>query len=180
MKRLALALLLLGAAGCATSGAFRAGESAERLQDYDRAVLEYQRAVKAAPDNVQYRRALERARLRASTDHTNMARRLAGRGLSSEALDEYRLALELNPDAPGVVEESPSRTPRPGPASTPCPGSTWGRRRASRSASSSGERACASPTSPWPGRRGSTSPSTRRSRTRPFPSTSRTWASSRP
>jgi general secretion pathway protein D len=105
MRRLLLPLLLLVAAGCATSGAFRAGENAERLQDYDRAVLEYQRAVKAAPDNVQYRRALERARMRASTDHTNMARRLSGRGLYNEALKEYRLALDLKPDAPGVAEE---------------------------------------------------------------------------
>ena len=105
MRRLLLPLLLLAAAGCATSGAFRAGENAERLQDYDRAVLEYQRAVQGAPDNVQYRRALERARMRASTDHTNMARRLSGRGLYNEALNEYRLALELKPDAPGVAEE---------------------------------------------------------------------------
>jgi general secretion pathway protein D len=105
MRRFLLPLLLLGAVGCATSGAFRAGESAERLQDYDRAVLEYQRAVQGAPDNVQYRRALERARMRASTDHTNMARRLSGRGLYNEALNEYRLALELKPDAPGVAEE---------------------------------------------------------------------------
>ena len=105
MKRLLLPLALLAAAGCATSGAFRSGENAERLQDYDRAVLEYQKAVQGAPDNVQYRRALERARMRASTDHTNMARRLSGRGLYTEALNEYRLALELHPDAPGVAEE---------------------------------------------------------------------------
>ncbi len=106
MKRLILPLLfLLLATGCATSGAFRAGEKAERLQDYDRAVLEYQRAVKGSPDNVQYRRSLERARMRASTDHTNMGRRLAGRGLYNEALAEYQLALELNPNAPGVTEE---------------------------------------------------------------------------
>jgi general secretion pathway protein D len=105
MRRLVLLFALVAAAGCATSGAFRSGENAERLQDYDRAVLEYQKAVKASPDNVQYRRALERARLRASTDHTNMARRLAGRGLYNEALAEYRLALELNPNAPGVAEE---------------------------------------------------------------------------
>jgi general secretion pathway protein D len=105
MKRLLLPLALVAAAGCATSAAFRSGENAERLQDYDRAVLEYQRAVKDAPDNVQYRRALERARLRASTDHTNMARRLAGRGLYNEALNEYRLALEMNPNAPGAAEE---------------------------------------------------------------------------
>jgi general secretion pathway protein D len=105
MRRLLLLALLLAAAGCATSAAFRSGEKAERLQDYDRAVLEYQRAVKLAPDNVQYRRALERARLRASTSHTNAARRLAGRGLYDEALAEYRLALELDPAASSVADE---------------------------------------------------------------------------
>ncbi len=106
MKRQLLPLvLLLLAAGCATSGAFRAGEKAERIQDYDRAVLEYQRAVKGDPENVQYRRSLERARLRSAIDHTNMGRRLAGRGLYTEALAEYNLALELNPEAPGVREE---------------------------------------------------------------------------
>jgi general secretion pathway protein D len=105
MNRLLASLVLLAAAGCATSGAFRSAERAERLQDYDRAVLEYQRALRADPDNVQYRRALGRARLRASTDHANMARRLAGRGLHAEALDEYRLALDFDPDAPGVLEE---------------------------------------------------------------------------
>jgi general secretion pathway protein D len=104
MKRLLLPLVLAVAAGCATSGAFRAGENAERLQDYDRAVLEYQKAVKDAPDNVQYRRALQRARLRAANDHANMGRRLAGRGLFNEAMNEYRLALELDPNAPGVAE----------------------------------------------------------------------------
>jgi len=51
----------VGLAGCATSAAFRSGENAERLQDYDRAVLEYQRALQASPDNVDYRRALDEA-----------------------------------------------------------------------------------------------------------------------
>ena len=106
MKRLLLPLaLVLACAGCATSSAFRAAENAERLQDYDRAVLEYQRALTGSPDNVQYRRALERARMRAANDHTNRARRLAGRGSYDEALAEYRLALELYPGAPGVAEE---------------------------------------------------------------------------
>ena len=41
MRRLLLPLVLLAAAGGATSSAFRSGENAERLQDYDRAVLEY-------------------------------------------------------------------------------------------------------------------------------------------
>ncbi len=105
MRRALLIAALLPALGCATSSAFRDGEKAERLQDYDRAVLEYSRAVKENPNNVQYARALGRARLRASTEHANMGRRLAGRGLYKDALDEYRLALDLNPQAVHIQQE---------------------------------------------------------------------------
>jgi general secretion pathway protein D len=105
MRRLLLLLALAAAAGCATSSAFRAGETAERVQDYDRAVLEYRRALKESPDNLSYKQALERARLRAATDHLNGARRFAGRGQYKEAQDEYRIALELQPNAPGILEE---------------------------------------------------------------------------
>jgi general secretion pathway protein D len=105
MRRLLAVLALALGLACASSQAFRAGESAERLQDYDRAVVEYQRAVTARPDNVQYKRALERARRRAATEHTNRARRLVGRGQYDEGLAEYRMALELDPNAPGVAEE---------------------------------------------------------------------------
>jgi general secretion pathway protein D len=106
--RVLRALPLLAAfalAGCATSAAFRAGEKADRLHDYDRAVLEYSKAVKEHPDNVQYRRALEAARIRASAEHTTAARRLAGRGLYKEAMDEYRLALDLYPASATLPSE---------------------------------------------------------------------------
>jgi general secretion pathway protein D len=108
MKRALGLLALVALAGCATSAAFRDGEKAERLQDYDRAVLDYSKAVKEHPDDVQSKRALERVRLRASLDHTNAARRLAGRGLYKEAMDEYRLALDLNPSSstlPGEIHD---------------------------------------------------------------------------
>jgi len=96
--RSALALVIaVPLAGCAMSAAFRAGEKADRSHDYDRAVLEYSKALKEHPDNVQYRRALEAARIRASGEHTTAARRLAGRGLYKEAMDEYQLAFDLNP-----------------------------------------------------------------------------------
>jgi len=97
MSRAWAAALALVLAGCATSAAFRAGEKAERREEYDRAVLEYAKAVQESPDNLEYKRSLERARLRSSQEHAFAARRLAGRALYKEALDELRLALDLNP-----------------------------------------------------------------------------------
>ena len=104
--RPALAVLVVAAlAGCATSSAFRAGEKAEGRQDYDKAVLEYSKAVQQDPNNVHYRKGLERARLRAAEAHALSARRLASRGMYKEALDEYRLALDLNPSSASLVTE---------------------------------------------------------------------------
>jgi general secretion pathway protein D len=100
-----LLLLALAVSACASSGAFRAGEKAERRHEYDRAVIEYARALKLSPDNVQYQRALERARLRAAESHAAAARRFSSRGQHKEAADEMRLALDLAPDSPGYVEE---------------------------------------------------------------------------
>jgi general secretion pathway protein D len=99
VKHAAALLLALCLVGCASAGAFRAGEQAERRQDWDRAVLEYARALKLAPDNVQYQRGLTRARLRAADAHAQQARRLAARNQVKAAIDELRLALDLDPQA---------------------------------------------------------------------------------
>src|SRR5262249_7888643 len=48
---------------------------------------------------------LERAKLRAAEAHTVTAREQAQRGLYKEALDEYRLALDLKPDSPTLWTE---------------------------------------------------------------------------
>jgi len=105
MRPAVAALLLLGLVGCATSAAFRNGEKAEGRQDYDRAVLEYSKAVQQDPNNVHYRKGLERARLRAAEAHALNARRLGSRGMYKEALDEFRLALDLNPSSASLVSE---------------------------------------------------------------------------
>jgi general secretion pathway protein D len=105
MRRLLVIAALVPGLACATSSAFRAGEKAERVQDYDRAVLEYSRAVQQHPDNPDYTRALARARLRASTEHAHMGHRLAARGAYKEALDEYRLAFDLNPGSASLKED---------------------------------------------------------------------------
>ena len=105
VSRSLLAATLVGGlclAGCATSGAFRAGQRAERAYDYDRAVVEYTKALRARPDDTAARAALERVRLRAAQEHFNRGRRLAATERHEEALVEFQIATELNPTDPQV------------------------------------------------------------------------------
>ena len=94
------AALLAGA--CATSSAYRAGQRAENAQDYDRAVVEYTKSVRARPDDRTAQLALDRARLRASQAHYFQGRRLQAAERFEEALGEFQLASELNPAAADV------------------------------------------------------------------------------
>lgn len=105
MRPSALGLLLFGLLGCASSGAFRAAERAEKRGELDAAVLQYAKALKAQPENRGYRVSLVRARLRASAAHAAAGRRLGARGLYKESLDEYRLALDLNPESGALAAE---------------------------------------------------------------------------
>jgi general secretion pathway protein D len=91
------ALLAAGLSGCATSSALRSAQQADQAEDYDRAVVEYTRALKESPNNRDIKLALDRAKLRASLDHFNRGRRLAGGGRLEEALLELQMASELNP-----------------------------------------------------------------------------------
>ncbi len=99
-----LVLLCLLAGGCAASTATHRGLDAERIRDYDRAVVEYTKALRLNPGNVDLRKALERVKLRASEEHFQRGRRLAATGKFEEALVEYQLASELNPTSSAVDE----------------------------------------------------------------------------
>ena len=102
---LGLSALFCATIGCATSAAFRSGEKAERMGDWDRATLEYSKAVKESPDSLDARLALARARRRSAEAHITQGRRMAVRGLYKDALEEYQLALDLDGSQPGLVEE---------------------------------------------------------------------------
>ncbi len=99
----AVLLLVAGAAGCATSGAFNAGLAAERRDAYDEAVVAYTQAALERPDDREVRAALQRARLRASEAHFIRGRRLHGLARYDEALVELQLAFDMNP-ANGDIE----------------------------------------------------------------------------
>src|SRR4029453_4494232 len=98
---------LVGAvlAGCATTASLRAAQQAEQLQEYDRAIVEYTKVLRAHPDNLTARRSLERAKIRSSIEHLTSGRRLVNGGRLDEALVELQLAAELNPSSADIDQE---------------------------------------------------------------------------
>jgi general secretion pathway protein D len=98
-------VLALVLTGCATATAMRNGQSAEQLQDYDRAIVEYTKALRSQPDNRAARLALDRAKLRSSQEHYSRGRRFASGGRLDEALVELQLAAELNPNDRDIEEQ---------------------------------------------------------------------------
>jgi general secretion pathway protein D len=101
----ALGACLAVVIGCATGAGWRAGERAETSKNYDLAVVEYTKALRANPSDDNVRLALDRAKLRASQEHAFRARTLAGAERYEEALGEYQIASELNP-SDALVDEA--------------------------------------------------------------------------
>jgi general secretion pathway protein D len=97
LKMLCLVALAAVAAGCAAGMAFRRGEEAARLSDWDTAVVHYREAVQADPDRTEYKIALDRSMLNASRVHVDAARALEEKGDLDGALREYRQASEYDP-----------------------------------------------------------------------------------
>ena len=100
----ASALTVALSIGCASHGRLQPGLDAERLGDYDRAVVEYTRALSERPDDYDLRIALDRAKLRASEEHFSRGRRLASTGKLDEAVVELQVAAELAP-ANGAIDD---------------------------------------------------------------------------
>jgi general secretion pathway protein D len=102
---LAAAAALVVVSACASSASFRAGKKAERLEDFDLAVVEYTKAARERPDDLNTKLALERARQRAALDHFAKGRRLAGTGKLEEGVIELQTAAELNPHSGEILEQ---------------------------------------------------------------------------
>ncbi len=92
-------------AGCAAATASKQARDAEFRRDYDRAVVEYTKALRLKPGNPDIRDGLTRAKARAADDHLQRARRLAAVGKFDEAVVEYGVAAELVPANMTVDEE---------------------------------------------------------------------------
>ncbi|MDE0829435.1 MAG: hypothetical protein OSB03_09560, partial [Vicinamibacterales bacterium] len=101
---LMLLLVSLAWTGCAT-GAHDRARTAELSEDYDAAVIEYTRALRERPNDRGLQRDLERAKLRAGQYHYALGRRQAGLGNYDDALVEYQIASEMNPNS-GEIQDA--------------------------------------------------------------------------
>ena len=103
--RAAPVALAVALSACAGSTSLHLAHDAEFRQDYDRAVVEYTKVLRAKPDDGDARAGLERAKVRASEEHLQRARRLSAIGKLDEALVEYGTAADLNPTSSVINEE---------------------------------------------------------------------------
>jgi len=87
----------LAASGCAAGKAFSQGEVALNAGNLDEAVAAYRKATQAAPNNANYRIALQRAMQAASRQHLEKARQFEQGDQLEAALGEYRQASEYDP-----------------------------------------------------------------------------------
>ena len=92
-----LVAMALLAAGCAAGKAFRQGDAFMRSGDLDQAVASYRKALQAAPENGNYKIALQRAMLAASRAHLDKARQYEEQDQLEAALGEYKQASEYDP-----------------------------------------------------------------------------------
>nr|MDQ3418822.1 hypothetical protein [Acidobacteriota bacterium] len=95
-RLIAIVTLTVMVSGCAAGRAFRRGEDASRLGNWDTAVAEYTQAVQADPDKPEYKIQLERAMQSAAQAHISRAREMEEKDALDAALNEYRRASELD------------------------------------------------------------------------------------
>jgi general secretion pathway protein D len=89
--------IALSVYGCAAGKAFHAGEDAQKAGNLDEAVVQYRKAVQEAPDNADYKIALQRALVAASYFHIDRAKEFEAKDQLEAALGEYKQATEYDP-----------------------------------------------------------------------------------
>jgi general secretion pathway protein D len=76
---------------------FKDGQAAEAHEDWETAYTDYSLALEQAPGEIQYKVAVERTRFTASTAHIRQGENLLEDNRSTQALVEFRRALQIDP-----------------------------------------------------------------------------------
>ena len=97
------ALLL---AGCRKGGMeYSAGDKAESLNDYDTALDHFNKALRAAPNNTEYKLKAARARFEAGQWHVDQGRKMRDQGNLVLALAEFQKAQMIDPSSAVAQQE---------------------------------------------------------------------------
>lgn len=104
-RALAVGLLVLLAAGCATSRAMRDGQDAETREHWDLACLAYQKAYQTEPGNLVAKAAYERLRLKAARVHYERGKIYHQSGQLDLAAVELEQSLALDPTIDAAQQE---------------------------------------------------------------------------
>jgi general secretion pathway protein D len=97
-------------AGCPKGGQeFKAGHQAELAQDWDSAVVNYERALKNDPRNTEYKLKIARARFEAGQAHIRQGQKLRDKGQVEVALAEFQKALAIDPSS-SIADQEVRRT----------------------------------------------------------------------
>src|SRR2546427_3047470 len=106
----ALACAVLALTGCPKGNQdFKAAKQAEALQDYDTALVHYERALKTDPFNTEYKLKATRIRLEAGLAHVRAGQKLRDKGALQQAMAEFQKAMPIAP-ASGIAEQEIGRT----------------------------------------------------------------------
>ena len=92
-----LGLALVAASGCAARMAYRKGQSEAKKGNWDLAVARFTKALQQDPDNIGYKIALENARIQASRQHYELARRHLLALELDKAAEELQIASNYDP-----------------------------------------------------------------------------------
>ena len=87
---------LLVVTACTSGSTSRLAELSEREGDWDQAVLHYLELVHKEPNNISYRAALMRAKIKASQMHFELGKEYKDAGVLDHALIEMQQAVQLD------------------------------------------------------------------------------------
>lgn len=110
VRRLCVPTILISSAlllaGCRKGGMeYSAGDKAESLNDYDTALDHFNKALRAAPNNTEYKLKAARARFEAGQWHVDQGRKMRDQGNLVLALAEFQKAQMIDPSSAVAQQE---------------------------------------------------------------------------
>ncbi len=101
-----LACAVLGLSGCPKGNPeYNAGRNAEAIQDYDTALVHYERALRANPRNAEYKLKATRLRSEAGQFHVEQGMKALAKGDLNLALAEFQKAQAIDPSNAAADQE---------------------------------------------------------------------------